>query len=92
MREIILVAHVFAMPLSRTIERDTRFQRAQAIVRPMLIDEPDESHFFGIEARGLGARTFSTIASAIHARFAHFTREIAANRTTTAAAGRTAAR
>lgn len=53
MREIILIAHVFAMTLRRAIQSHTRLQRCPTIACSVLIDERDKRHFFGIEARCL---------------------------------------
>lgn len=86
-RKIVLVAHVFAMALRGAVERDARFNRPDPIAGSMLINERDECHFFGIEARGLRAGTFAAIARAICARFAAFAREIAANGSAATAAG-----
>lgn len=85
MREIILIAHVLAMPLRRPIQRDARLQRAQTIVRAVLIDEHDKRHFFGIKTGRLSARALATITSAIHTRFVHLANKIAAHRPPTTA-------
>lgn len=55
MREIILIAHVLAMPLRRSIQRDARLERAETIVCTMLVDQHDKRHFFGIKTRRLSA-------------------------------------
>ena len=84
-REVIVVPHVFAVPLRGSIQCRARLERSAAVLRAVVVDNEEERLLFQVEPRGLSPRTFAAIAGAIGTGFTIVAREIAANGTTAAA-------